>query len=349
MARRVAVIILNWNGQRYLEGCLSAVFAQTFGEFEAILVDNGSTDGSVAWLKTHFPQVRLICNPHNAGFARANNQAIRSTDAELIATLNNDARVEPGWLAALVEAVDSDPTVGMVASKILFADQPDMIDSAGIALDPMGIAWNRLGGMPDSSAEAAVPTEVFGPCAAAALYRRAMLDQIGLFDEDFFAYLEDVDLAWRARLAGWRCLYAPAARVYHVHSATSVEGSPFKNRLLGRNKVWLIAKNYQPAGRLLAHLPLIALYDLATIFYALVARGNVHQLLGRVEGLAGLPRAWRKRRVVRGLDRRKCASPWHRHLDPMVWPWQVPRRYRHLTTVGRGSDREARDARRLIV
>jgi len=325
MAERVAVIVVNWNGRRHLENCLPALQTQTFADFRVVLVDNGSDDGSVEWVAAHFPQVQLMRNAHNVGFAAANNQAIRATEAEFVVTLNNDTRVAPGWLAAFVEAAESDPTVGMAASKMLFADRPGTINSAGIALDAAGIAWDRLGGAPDDPDET-MPVEVFGPCAGAALYRRAMLDQIGLFDEDFFAYLEDVDLAWRARWAGWRCLYAPAARVYHAHSATGVEGSPFKSRLLGRNKVWLIAKNYGPAGRLLAHLPLIALYDLAAVAFALFARGNVYNLLGRLEGLAGLPRAWRKRRAVRALG----GATWHRCLEPLAWPWQVPRRYRHL-------------------
>ncbi|MCK4314219.1 MAG: glycosyltransferase family 2 protein [Anaerolineae bacterium] len=332
MAKRVAVVIVNWNGRHHLEGCLATLFAQTFTDFEVILVDNGSTDGSVEWVGMHFPQVRLISNTRNIGFAAGNNQAIRSTDAEFVVTLNNDTRVEPQWLAGLIEAVVGDPTVGMVASKMLFADRPDTINSAGIALDPAGIAWDRLGGMSDDPGER-TPVEVFGPCAGAALYRRAMLGQIGLFDEDFFAYMEDVDLAWRARLAGWRCLHAPAARVYHVHSATGVEGSPFKSRLLGRNKVWLIAKNYGPTGRLLAYLPLIVLYDLAAVVFALVARGDAHSPLGRIDGIVSLLRAWRKRRAVQILAQGNWASPWHRYLEPLVWPWQVPRRYRHITAI----------------
>jgi GT2 family glycosyltransferase len=336
MAKRVAVIIVNWNGRHHLEGCLDALSAQTFTDFGVVVVDNGSTDDSVEWLKAHYPQVRLIRNAKNVGFAAANNQGIRATETEFAVTLNNDTRVAPGWLAALVEAAESDPTVGMVASKMLFADRPDTINSAGIALDPAGIAWDRLGGVYDDPTQV-TPVEVFGPCAGAALYRRAMLEQIDLFDEDFFAYLEDVDLAWRARLAGWRCLYAPAARVFHAHSATGIEGSPFKSRHLGRNKVWLVAKNYGPTKRLLAYLPVIVLYDLAAVTYALIAQGNVYNLLGRIDGLMGLPRAWRKRRVVQALTQGHQGTDWHHYLDPLVWPWQVPERYRHLAVVLRKS------------
>jgi GT2 family glycosyltransferase len=329
MARQVCVVIVNWNGRYHLETCLPALFTQTFTDFEIVLVDNGSTDGSAEWVETNFPHVQLIRNAQNVGFAKGNNQAIRATDAEFVVTLNNDTRVESGWLAALVEAATSDPTVGMVASKMLFADRPDVINSAGIALDPVGIAWDRLGGASDKP-DQETWVEVFGPCAGAALYRRAMLDQVGLFDEGFFAYLEDVDLAWRARLAGWRCLYAPVARVYHVHSATGIEGSPLKSRLLGRNKIWSIAKNYGPTRRLLAYLPLIVTYDLAAVVYGLIVRGDVHSLLGRVDGLIGLPRVWHRRRTTQALAQSNQGLPWHRHLEPLAWPWQVLRRYRHI-------------------
>jgi len=328
MSLGVSVVILNWNGLRHLDGCLTSLQAQTYTAFETILVDNGSTDGSVAWVREHFPHVRLLCNERNVGYAAGNNQAIRASQAPFVATLNNDTRVEPDWLAALVAAAEGDPSVGMCASRMLFADRPGIINSTGISMDVAGIAWDRCGGEPDHGG-AGEPVEVFGPCAGAALYRRAMLDQIGLFDEDFFAYLEDVDLAWRARLVGWRCLYVPAACVYHVHSATGVEGSPFKNRLLGRNKVWTIAKNY-PTGRLLLCLPLILFYDLAAAAFALVTRREASALLGRLEGLKGLPAVWRKRKAVQALRRESRGPAWHRHLSPLAPPWRVPARYRHL-------------------
>ncbi len=329
MSCRVSVIVLNWNGRRYLDGCLSSLRSQTFPDFEIILVDNGSTDGSVEWVEVHFPQVRIIRNAQNVGFAAGNNQAIRASRTGYIVTLNNDTRVEPDWLASLVAEAERDPGVGMCASKMLFADRPDIINSTGISLDPVGIAWDRRGGEADDGRETE-PVQVFGPCAGAALYRRSMLDQIGLFDEHFFAYLGDVDLAWRARLAGWRCLYVPHARVYHVHSATAVEGSPFKNRLLGRNKVWTIVKNYGPDGRLLAYLPLIVLYDLAAVLYALVARREISPLQGRLAGLWELPCVWRQRRAVQSLRKENRGRPWHHYLSPLIPPWRVPARYRHL-------------------
>jgi len=329
MGPRVSVIILNWDGLCYLDDCLTSLYAQTYTDFEVILVDNGSTDGSAEWLTERFPRVRLIRNKVNVGFAAGNNQGIRASQGEFIVTLNNDTRVEPDWLAALVTRAEEDPTVGMCASKMLFADRPAVVNSTGISMDPVGIAWDRQGGGQDDGQESE-PTEVFGPCAGAALYRRAMLDQVGLFDERFFAYLEDVDLAWRARRTGWRCVYVPQARVYHVHSATGKEGSPLKSWLLGQNKVWSIAKNYRPISRLLAYLPLIILYDLAAVVFALIVRNDVYGMLGRVAGIVSLPRLWRRRSAVQALARDEQALPWHHYLEPLVWPWEIMERYRHI-------------------
>jgi GT2 family glycosyltransferase len=333
MAVRVSVIIVNWNGLVLLQQCLEALSEQTFSDFETIVVDNGSNDGSVEWLRVHYPAVRLICNDENAGFAAGNNQAILASEAEFIVTLNNDTRVEPGWLAALVAAVEGDQTVGMGACKMLFADRPEIINSTGINLDRVGIAWDRSGGEYDDASETQ-PFEVFGPSAGAALYRREMLDQIGLFDEGFFMYLEDVDLAWRARLAGWRCLCAPSSRVYHVHSASAGEGSAFKNRLLGRNKVWTIAKNY-PLGKLALFLPLILLYDAAAALFALVARRDVFAVRGRWEALKGMCGVWRNRRQIQALRRWDSGRPWDDYLSPLVPPWRVPDRYRHIIAAKR--------------
>jgi GT2 family glycosyltransferase len=142
---RVAIIILNWNGRRFLEDCLTAVLAQTYPDYEVLLVDNGSDDGSAEWVAERFPSVCLIRNPTNLGFAVGNNQAIRASSSEFIATLNNDTYVEPGWLAELVQVMESEPAVGSCASKILFADRPHVIDSTGICMDPVGIPWDRRG------------------------------------------------------------------------------------------------------------------------------------------------------------------------------------------------------------
>jgi GT2 family glycosyltransferase len=320
---RVVVAILNWNGRQYLEPCLRSVFAQEFQDFSVILVDNGSTDGSADLVRARFPQVHLIENTENLGFAAANNQAILASNSDFVATLNNDTQVDPGWLGALVEVMEADRRVGMCASKMLFADQRDVIDSAGILVDRAGIAWNLEGGSRDRSGEASAPVPVFGPCAGAALYRRAMLQDVGLFDEDFFAYLEDVDLAWRAQWASWRCVYVPAAVVYHVHSATGREGSYFKSHLLGRNKVWALCKNY-PFPQLLWYAPLVITYDLMAIGYAIAAGRGRGAVQGRIEALCKVHHMLAKRKqVVHRVSARTMMSMLH----PLESPLAVLRRF----------------------
>lgn len=307
----ISVVIPTWKGRDWLPGCLASLRAQTLPPAEIIVVDNGSGDGSAAWLAAQ-PDLRVITNPANLGFAAAANQGFRAAGAPFIALLNDDTRADARWLAALVAPMLADERVGATASLLVFADQPTIVQSAGIAMDRAAIAWDRLGGRSVGAAQQ--PGEIFGASGGAALYRRAMLDEIGLFDERFFAYLEDVDLAWRAHTAGWRCQYTPDALVYHVTSATSGEGSPFKKQLLGRNKVWLVAKNAP-----LSDLPLILVYDLAAVLYAGLARGDWHHLAGRLRGLRGLAAMLPERRPGR--------SP---SLDPLVAPWRVPGRVAHL-------------------
>lgn len=327
MTARVSVIILNWNGRHFLERCILALQAQTYRDFETVLVDNGSTDGSVPFLRERFPHVQLIINEENQGFSGANNQAIRATDSEFVVTLNNDTEAEPNWLEELVRAINADERVGACASKMLFAHEPGMINSAGIALDRAGIAWDWRGGETDDPAERQA-VDVFGACAGAALYRRAMLDDIGLFDERFFAYLEDVDLAWRARWAGWSALFVPTARVVHFYSGTGGEGSHFKNRLLGRNKTWVIAKNY-PWPQVLWYLPIILLYDLGSIPYTLIWRGDWGPVRGRLEGLAGLWTAMQARRTA-SHSHRISGQEMLARMARLATPRALWRRYSHL-------------------
>jgi GT2 family glycosyltransferase len=327
MPPKVSLVIPNWNGLHHLRTCLDAALAQTVSSCEVILVDNGSTDGSADFVAANYLQVTVLRREENLGFAAATNLGIRSSQGEYVATLNNDTQAEPTWLEGLVEAMDSAADVGMCASKLLFYDHRDVVNSAGIAVDKVGIAWDRDGGATDSAGDLR-PREVFGPCAGAALYRRAMLDQIGLFDEDFFSYLEDVDLAWRGQAVGWRCLYVPSARVYHVHSATGQEGSPLKNRLLGRNKCWTIVKNY-PWPQWLAYAPLILAYDLLAMAWGLVSRRDWSVAAGRLEALRALPAVLRKRRAIQastGYSARLAFAM----LSSVEPPWSVQRRYRHL-------------------
>ena len=303
---QVSILIVNWNGAHLLARCLPGVLAQTWADAEVVVWDNGSTDGSADWVEAHYPPARVLRGDRNLGFAGGNNAAIRATDSPFVAMLNNDAEPDPTWLSALMGAMASAPDVGMCASKMVRADDPSTMDACGIEVDRAGIAWNRYSGESDHQDETA-PYEVFGPCAGAALYRRAMLEQVGAFDEDYFAYYEDVDLAWRARRAGWRCLYVPGARVMHRHSSTGQEGSPFKGYHLGRNKVWTLIKNY-PWPDWLRALPTIIAYDTAAWGYAL-AHGDPHPLRGRVAALRQWPRFAPKRRAIQAGGERVELAP----------------------------------------
>lgn len=326
MSSLISVVVVNWNGRRYLRDCLIALNAQTYPRREVILVDNASTDGSAEYVAAEFPEVHLIRMETNAGFAAANNLGFHAAQGEFIATLNNDTQADPDWLSELIKGMCSVDRVGMCASKMLFADSPEVINSAGVSMDIAGFAWDREGGRQDTEDEDR-PLEVFGPCAGAALYSRSLLEAVGGFDEDYFIYLEDVDMAWRARWLGWRCLYVPTAKVWHIHSAAMIDGSPLKNYLLGRNKVWTLFKNLPRAAA--PWIPLIIFYDVLSVGYSLVIRRDVNPLKGRLAGLMGLPKMWPKRRVIqRGRTIR--VEQWRQMLSPLEAPWAIQRRFQYL-------------------
>ncbi|MBN1234722.1 MAG: glycosyltransferase family 2 protein [Methanotrichaceae archaeon] len=289
----ISIVVLNYNGQRYLNSCLASLAAQTYRDFEVIVVDNDSTDGSVEHLKANFPWVRLVINKENLGFAGGTNSGIRAAQGELILTFNNDAKADSRLLEHLQKPL-ADSKVGVCAAKMLLAD--GRINSTGICLSRSGAAWDRGMYEPDQGQYDA-EEEVFGACAGAALYRKEMLDEIGLFDEDFFLYMEDVDLAFRARLAGWRCIYVPEAVVYHHHGGTAVPGSDLSVYYGNRNVIWYVIKDF-PTRLLIASLPFILARNLATIpYYALRGQGRVI-LKSKLDALRGLPGMIRKRRQV---------------------------------------------------
>ena len=325
-----SLVVLNLNGRRHLAPLLAHLAVQSVRDFELIFVDNGSTDGSLRLVEESCRAYGLtlvaIRNVFNNGFAPASNQGLRVARAEHVVMLNNDTRPEPAWLEQLLVTAEQWPDAGMVASKMLFAHNPAIINSAGIAVDSAGIAWDWRGGERDDPGERAV-VEIFGPCGGAGLYARRMMLQLGGFDEDFFAYLEDVDLAWRARLAGWRCFYQPQARILHAHSATLGDASPAKRFLLGRNKVWTLLKNL-PDRWLLADGLRAAFYDGLATGYGVLTRGDLASLRGRVAGLRGAAPMLAKRRTIQRtiVD----VENWRRFVQPAPAPWAIPRRYAHL-------------------
>ncbi len=239
---RVSVIIVNWNGAKILPQCLASLARQTYTDFEIIIIDNGSTDGSVDQLEKHWPKIRVKRLKENLGFAKANNLGGHQARGLWLALLNNDAFPEPGWLKELVQASERYPDFSFFASHLIMADRPEYIDGLGDIYHISGMAWRRGHGKHHQNFSSEV-SEVFGPCAAAALYPRDLFLRVGGFDEDFFCYHEDVDLAFRLRLRGHRCLYVPQALVKHLGSKSQGAHSDFVIYHSHRNLVWTYIKN----------------------------------------------------------------------------------------------------------
>ncbi|MGB3919994.1 glycosyltransferase family 2 protein [Methanothrix sp.] len=289
----ISVVVLNYNGRDLLDGCLSSLASQTYSPFEVVLVDNGSSDGSPEYIREQYPWVRLVRNRDNLGFAGGTNAGIRAAEGSYILTLNNDTIADRRLIEELKEPM-ADPQVGVCAAKMLFPD--GRINSAGICISRSGAAWDR-GMFEADRGQYDSMEEVFGACAGAALYRKRMLDEIGLFDEDFFLYLEDVDLALRARLAGWKCLYVPRAEVIHHHGKTAGVGSDLAVYYGNRNIVWYPIKDF-PASLYITSLPFILARNLATIpYYALRGQGRVI-LKSKLDALRGITKMMRKREHV---------------------------------------------------
>lgn len=293
----LSVIIPNWNGARFLPACLNALAQQTWSLLEIIVVDNASSDDSCVLLRRDYPQVRLIELPRNLGFTGACNAGLRAAKGDLPGLLNNDTEAHPDWAAAVVDAFQRHPQAGAVASKLLLFDRRDHLHTAGDSFSLDGRASNR-GVWQRDCGQFEREEFVFSACGGAAVYRRSMLDQIGLLDDDFFFSCEDIDLGWRAQLAGWRCLYTPDAIVYHHLSATG--GGVTASYYDGRNQIFLLVKNY-PAdlwrrhGRLVLRAQWRLLRDALAAWRGAEARAR---LRGMLAGMLGLPRMWRKRASI---------------------------------------------------
>ncbi|MCL5257126.1 MAG: glycosyltransferase family 2 protein [Chloroflexi bacterium] len=314
MGDRISVIVVNWNGLEFLPDCLSSLERQEYPADEIIVVDNGSRDGSADYVREHHPGAILVETGRNLGFAGGANAGIRQAHGDLIATINNDMVLSPQWIKQMVLAAGAYPAFGMIASTITFSSRPDIIASAGIEVRRDGVITDRLIGQAYGELAKQNPYEVFGPSAGAAVYRRKMLDDVGLFDESYFAYLEDADLAWRARLRGRRCLLIPNAFATHRYSATSGQESPFKSYHLARNRVRTIFKD-MPAHSLVRHGPSILLYDMGAIAYAL-ATHRVEIIRGRIDALREAPallrtrtRIQRARKITNAEFERLLAAP----------------------------------------
>ncbi len=293
----ISVVIPNWNGRHLLGACLDSLRGQTYPEIEVVVVDGGSRDRSAAFVAEQYPEVRLLRLPRNLGFAGNVNAGLRAARGGMLALLNNDAEAEPDWLAELARTLEADPRAGSCAAKMLHYDDRRRIAAAGDYLGRDGLAGQRGAGAPDDG-RYDEPVEVFSACGGAALYRRAMLEDVGLLDEGYVSYLEDVDLGLRARLRGWGCPYVPTARVYHRVSATG--GGALASYYVGRNSLRLLARGF-PTGVLRACWGQIVGGQLQRAAEAARAwRGAEARatLRGQLTGLLGLPDALRARRAI---------------------------------------------------
>lgn len=302
---RISVVILNYNGERWIGNCLDAVLAEP--DLDVVVVDNASTDGSVEIVKRRSPAIRLITLPTNVGFAAGNNRGAAAASRELLVFLNNDTQPSPGWLRALSAPFVEDPSVGLTTAHIVYMDDPGVIDSAGDGYHRAGGAFKRLHGQP--TGHETRPKEVFGACGAAFVIRRALFEELGGFDEDFFMVYEDVDLSFRARLLGYRCVYVPSAVIYHAGSGTLGRVSPRAVYFGQRNLEWTYLKN-MPLALLLVSLPAHLLYIAA----AGVRYGQHGQLApflrAKWDVLRSMAKTLRKRRAIQQRRRCRVAELW---------------------------------------
>ncbi len=300
--KKLSVIIPNWNGAKHLPTCFNALQQQTYPRIETILVDNASSDESIPLTQANYPWVKIIRLPQNMGLTVAINRGIAQAGGDIIVALNNDTEVEPGWAEALAAAFEAHPDAGMVASKMRLFDRRNIIHSAGDAFGADGIPINR-GVWQEDTGQFDNDAYIFGGCGGAAAYKKAMLDDIGLFDEDLFMYCEDVDLNWRAQLAGYKCVFAPDAVVYHHLSATG--GGEIASYYTGRNTLFVLAKSL-PGVVWRKRFPKIIAAQLKIAWEALRAfRGQAARarLRGQLAALWQLPGWLRKRKQVQAGKR----------------------------------------------
>ena len=313
---RVSVVIPSWDGAGLLRAALSSIQAQTFTDFETVVVDNGSRDGTAEMLAADFPGVRVIAFPENRGFAVAVNAGVRASRGEIVTLMNNDVEADPKWLATLVNALDRRPDVGSVSSKMLDAANPDRLDTAW---DAMSLLAYNVGKGELDGPHFNVGRYVLSACAGAAAYRRSLFDRVGYFDEDFFAWFEDVELGIRCQLAGYRCWYEPAAVVRHRGSSTGARMPDRKVFLLVRNSLILFFQT-MPLRRILAWGPCILLWP----WLAPALGGGPLRLTLRagLTFLSALPRVLRNRHRIYASRRVPVADL----LAVLESPWDDVRR-----------------------
>ena len=300
MSPEVSVIVLNWNGKKYLEPCLASLAAQQGVGIDTIVVDNASTDGSLEFVRDRFPHVRCVALQQNLGFAGGNNEGARQASGRFLAFLNNDTIADPQWLRALRDGIDLDAGFALTTARIVYMHDPGVVDSAGDGLLRWGGAFKRYHGQPVRLADES--REVFGVCGAAFMLPKTVFEELGGFDEDFFASHEDVDLSYRARLRGYRCRYIANAIVRHHGSATLGTASAASIFHGQRNLEWMYLKN-TPTPLLVRTLPGHVVYNLvAAVHFTRIGRLGAF-LKAKVAAAARLPQVMAKRGVIQRTRR----------------------------------------------
>lgn len=299
---QLTVAVLSYNGRHLLQVILPSLAHQSFRDFEVVVVDNGSRDDTVTWLEENWPEAQIVSLPDNVGVTAALNVCAQAGRGELVGLFNNDLELDPDCLEELVRALAEHPEAGWAGGKLIDFHRRDVIDGAGDAYTWQGIGDRRGRGERDRG-QYDEPCAIFGACGGAAVYRRAAFASVGRFDEDFFAFYEDLDWDLRAQLAGFTCRYVPTAVAYHMGSATlGRELNDFTRYHLWRNGLWILAKDL-PAAALARHLPELALGQLRHFFGAWWdGKLNVWRAAWR-DAARGLPRALRKRRGVQARRR----------------------------------------------
>jgi GT2 family glycosyltransferase len=298
MSVEISVIIPNWNGRTYLQKCLASLRNQGFSDFEVVVVDNGSTDGSVEFLHRHFPETKVISFGKNRGFSKAVNEGIRQAKGDYVLLLNNDVEVDPGLLGHLHKAIAHVKDADFLACRMMDFYQRELIDGAGDGFPRKGKAF-RIGHGVKFGPPFDQSRRVFGACAGAGFYKRELFERVGLFDEDFFAYHEDVDWNFRANLMGYRCFYIPGAVVYHIGSGTTGglynELTVFHNV---RNMIHVIIKDL-PACHLLKYLPWIVWGQVESFVRFCVVHGYWRAYVsGLSSAIRGLGKMLKKRKEI---------------------------------------------------
>jgi len=300
MATEISVVIPNWNGRSYMETCLNSLNNQDFSKHEVIVVDNGSTDGSVEFIKRRFPKTKIVAFEENRGFSRAVNEGIKRAEGKYILLLNNDVEADPGLLRHLHEAVTNGGDADFLACRMMDFRSRELIDGIGDGFPRKGKAF-RIGHGATYGPSFHQRRRVFGACAGAAFYKKTLFEKVGLFDEDFFAYHEDADWNFRANLMGYRCQYVPHAVVYHMGSRTTGglinEFTVFYNI---RNMINVIAKN-MPTVLLFKYSPRILRGQVESFFRYCVVEGYWGAYFrGLCEAVKLAPKMLRKRAKIQG-------------------------------------------------